>query len=41
MIVEYSEATEEYYKNDEAAISIPDLEEFFQILVRNENGNAL
>ena len=41
MIVEYSEATEEYYKNDEAAISIPDLEEFFQILVRSENGNAL
>ncbi|MBN2220416.1 MAG: ABC transporter ATP-binding protein [Kosmotogaceae bacterium] len=41
MIVEYSEATEEYYKNDEAAISIPDLEEFFQILVRSENGNSL
>jgi len=41
MIVEYSEATKEYYKNDEAAISIPDLEEFFQILVRSENGNSL
>ena len=40
IIVENSEATERFYKTDEATISIPDLEEFFQILVRSENRNS-
>ncbi len=40
IIVENSESTERFYKTDEATISIPDLEEFFQILVRSENRNS-
>ena len=40
IIVENLEATERFYKTDEATISIPDLEEFFQILVRSENRNS-
>jgi ABC-2 type transport system ATP-binding protein len=32
---------ERFYKTDEATISIPDLEDFFQILVRSENGNSV
>ncbi|PZC53078.1 MULTISPECIES: ABC transporter ATP-binding protein [unclassified Mesotoga] len=41
IIVENSEAMERFYKTDEATISIPDLEDFFQILVRSENGNSV
>ena len=41
IVIENTDAVERYYKNDEATISIPDLEDFFQILVRSENGNSL
>ncbi len=40
IIVKNSESTETFYRTDEATISIPDLEEFFQILVRSENRNS-
>ncbi|HON28223.1 MAG TPA: ABC transporter ATP-binding protein [Mesotoga infera] len=38
VIVENNEKIEEFYRIDDATISVPDLEEFFQILVRSENG---
>jgi ABC-2 type transport system ATP-binding protein len=38
VIVENDEKIEEFYRIDDATISVPDLEEFFQILVRSDNG---
>ncbi len=41
LITENDEEVERFYAIDNATVSVPDLEEFFQILVRSENGNSI